>query len=279
MEYTNIKLEKEGAVATISLNRPDAMNALSPALLEDLSRAVANVQDDQSIKALVIRGEGRAFSAGADLVYFQTAFARPDLLTPYLQQFNDCLFQLESLPVPVIAVVHGFALAGGLELMLACDMALAADDARIGDQHVNFGLMPGGGVYSKTAPENRHAARHGPADHRPLAVRAARLRSGGWCCGRRQPKTSTRNWKSCSRPCAPKAGRGLVGSSRSPVAGKTFRCGRESPTKSWLSPSTWPPLPTHPKASRHSKKNASPSSDPSRATTPGPAAPTGQWGR
>ena len=145
MEYTNIKLEKEGAVATISLNRPDAMNALSPALLEDLSSAVANVQDDQNIKALVIRGEGRAFSAGADLIYFQTAFAQPELLTPYLRQFNDCLFQLESLPVPVIAVVHGFALAGGLELMLACDMALAADDARIGDQHVNFGLMPGGG--------------------------------------------------------------------------------------------------------------------------------------
>ena len=145
MEYTNIKLDKEAAVATISLNRPDAMNALSPDLLVDLSGAVANVHDDQNIKALVIRGEGRAFSAGADLVYFQTAFARPDLLTPYLQQFNDCLFQLESLPVPVIAVVHGFALAGGLELMMACDMALAADDARIGDQHVNFGLMPGGG--------------------------------------------------------------------------------------------------------------------------------------
>ena len=112
MEYTNIKLDKEGAVATISLNRPDAMNALSPDLLVDLSGAVANVHDDQNIKALVIRGEGRAFSAGADLIYFQTAFARPDLLTPYLQQFNDCLFQLESLPVPVIAVVHGFALAG-----------------------------------------------------------------------------------------------------------------------------------------------------------------------
>ena len=85
------------------------------------------------------------FRLGPTLSTSRRHFARPDLLTPYLQQFNDCLFQLESLPVPVIAVVHGFALAGGLELMLACDMALAADDARIGDQHVNFGLMPGGG--------------------------------------------------------------------------------------------------------------------------------------
>ena len=145
MEYTNIKLAKENSVATITLNRPDAMNAISPALLSDFTHALDDVRDDQAIKALVIRGEGRAFCAGADLVYFETAFPQPDLLPPYLQRFNDCLFQLEALPVPVIAVVHGFALAGGLELMLACDMALAVDDARIGDQHVNFGLMPGGG--------------------------------------------------------------------------------------------------------------------------------------
>ena len=145
MEYTNIKLEKENSVATIKLNRPDAMNAISPDLLTEFAHALDDVKDDLGIKALVIRGEGRAFSAGADLVYFETAFAQADLLPPYLQRFNDCLFQLEALPVPVIAVVHGFALAGGLELVLACDLALAVDDARIGDQHVNFGLMPGGG--------------------------------------------------------------------------------------------------------------------------------------
>lgn len=145
MEYTNIKLEKENSVATLKLNRPNAMNALSPDLLDEFSSALDDVERDRDVKALVVRGEGRAFSAGADLVYFETAFADPDLLAPYLQRFNDCLFQLEALPVPVIAVVHGFALAGGLELMLACDMALAAEDARLGDQHVNFGLMPGGG--------------------------------------------------------------------------------------------------------------------------------------
>ena len=145
MEYTNIKLEKVNSVATIRLNRPDAMNAISPDLLTEFAHALDDVRDDLKLKALVVRGEGRAFSAGADLVYFETVFAQADLLPPYLQQFNDCLFQLEALPVPVIAVVHGFALAGGLELMLACDMALAVDDARIGDQHVNFGLMPGGG--------------------------------------------------------------------------------------------------------------------------------------
>ena len=145
MEYTNIKMDKENGVAAIRLNRPDALNALNPDLISELSDALTVVGRDQEVKALVLRGEGRAFCAGADMIYFETIFAQPVLIPPFLQRMNDCLTQIESLPVPVIAVVHGFALAGGLELMMACDMALVAEDARIGDQHVNFGLMPGGG--------------------------------------------------------------------------------------------------------------------------------------
>lgn len=145
MEYTNIKLEKENRVATIRLNRPDALNALSPDLLSELSAALTDVGGDESIKALVVRGEGRSFCAGADLAYFQTALADPTLLPAYIAQINDALGQIEKLPFPAIAVVHGFALAGGLELMMACDMAVVAEDARLGDQHVNFGLVPGGG--------------------------------------------------------------------------------------------------------------------------------------
>ena len=145
MEYTNIKLEKENRVATVRLNRPDALNALNPEMLAQLSSGVAEAGNDKSIKALVIRGEGRAFCAGADLNYFQSTFEEPALLPGYLDQIKDTLCQIEELPIPAIAVVHGFALAGGLELMMACDMALVADDARIGDQHVNFGLIPGGG--------------------------------------------------------------------------------------------------------------------------------------
>jgi enoyl-CoA hydratase/carnithine racemase len=145
VEYTNIKLEKENAAATIRLNRPDALNALSMELLEEFSHAVSNIGQDESLKALVIRGEGRAFCAGADLLFFDSV--REDLarLNPYVQRLNGCLFQLEELPIPTIALVHGFALAGGLELVLACDMAIAAANARLGDQHANFGLIPGGG--------------------------------------------------------------------------------------------------------------------------------------
>jgi enoyl-CoA hydratase/carnithine racemase len=145
LEYTNIKLEKEKSLATIRLNRPDALNALNPELLDELSTAIDDVGQDETIKALALRGEGRAFCAGADLTYLEAAFDDQAELTAYLQRLNSCLFQLEELLVPVIAVIHGFALAGGLELALACDLAIASEDARIGDQHVNFGLMPGGG--------------------------------------------------------------------------------------------------------------------------------------
>ena len=145
MEYSNIRLATVDSVATIRLNRPDALNALSMELLAEFSNAVAAVERDVAVKALVVRGEGRAFCAGADLLFFDTVFDEISLLPPYVELLNRCFFQLENLPIPTIAVVHGFALAGGLELVLACDMTLAAEDARIGDQHANFGLMPGGG--------------------------------------------------------------------------------------------------------------------------------------
>jgi len=145
LDYQNVKLTKEQGIATVLLNRPDAMNALGRELVADLSAALTDVAGDDSVKAMVLRGAGRCFCAGADLKYFQDAFQSPEALREYLTEINDAIFQVENLPVPVIAAVHGFALAGGLELMMACDMAIVADDARIGDQHVNFGLMPGGG--------------------------------------------------------------------------------------------------------------------------------------
>ncbi len=145
MQYSNIILEVSDRVATLRLNRPDALNALDMALLTEFSHAVAAIGEDEAVKALVVRGEGRAFCAGADLLFFDTVFDDIARLPPYVHLLNECFFQLENLPIPTIAVVHGFALAGGLELAMACDMTLAAEEARLGDQHLNFGLMPGGG--------------------------------------------------------------------------------------------------------------------------------------
>ncbi len=145
MQYSNITLLASDRVATILLNRPDALNALSPEMLKELSHATSQVAADQSLKALVVRGAGRGFCAGADLLYFDRALDDLSLLPPYVRDLNEALFGLEQLPIPTIAVVHGYALAGGMELMMACDMPIVADDARIGDQHANFGLIPGGG--------------------------------------------------------------------------------------------------------------------------------------
>lgn len=145
MEYSNITLSVGDRVATVRLNRPDDLNALSPQLLAELSDALRVVEADQSLKALVVRGEGRGFCAGADLLYFDQVFDDLSQLPDYVRELNGALFALESLPIPTIAVVHGYALAGGLEMMMACDMAIVAEDARIGDQHANFGLIPGGG--------------------------------------------------------------------------------------------------------------------------------------
>ena len=145
MEYSNITLSVGDRIATLRLNRPDALNALSPELIGEFSDAVATVGGDSSIKAMVVRGEGRGFCAGADLLYFDQVFEDLSLLPDYVKDLNDVLFALEAMPIPTIAVVHGYALAGGMELMMACDMALVSDDARIGDQHANFGLIPGGG--------------------------------------------------------------------------------------------------------------------------------------
>ena len=113
-EYSNIRLDRGNAVATITLNRPDALNALSLELLEEFSCAVDGLAGDETIKALVVRGEGRAFCAGADLLHFDAAFDEPALFNRYVRVLNRCFLQLEELPIPVIAVVQGFALAGGL---------------------------------------------------------------------------------------------------------------------------------------------------------------------
>ena len=145
MQYNSIELAAADRVATITLNRPDALNALSPQMATELGHAAAAVAADESVKALVVRGAGRGFCAGADLLFFDRVFDDLALLPPYVSDLNDAFFALEALPVPTIALVHGYALAGGMELMMACDLAIVAEDARIGDQHANFGLIPGGG--------------------------------------------------------------------------------------------------------------------------------------
>jgi enoyl-CoA hydratase/carnithine racemase len=142
--YTQIILEKKPPIAKIILNRPEALNALNLELLKELDSALNEVCEDKDVRVLVISGSGRAFCAGADL-RLMLQQETPTQLLDYIQFLDDVFLRLENLGKPVIASLNGYTLAGGLELMLCCDLAVASEQAILGDEHINRALMPGGG--------------------------------------------------------------------------------------------------------------------------------------
>jgi enoyl-CoA hydratase/carnithine racemase len=145
MELETVLFEKSGGVARVTLNRPNQMNAISPELLEDLDRVCDDVEADSAVKVVTINGAGRAFCAGADLKVVLEITPDPVRWRAFLELLHRVLNRIEAMPQPVIAGVNGLALAGGLELMLVCDLAVADEGARLGDQHAAFGLVAGGG--------------------------------------------------------------------------------------------------------------------------------------
>ena len=145
MTYERIILEKEDKVAKIILNRPQIHNPLDYKTAVEIEAALSEIEHDSNIKVLIIRGAGNTLSAGADLKYLKSVRNQPEQIAQFISKINQAFNHLEEISIPVIAVIKGYALAGGLELMLACDLCIAADDAVIGDQHSNFGLIPGGG--------------------------------------------------------------------------------------------------------------------------------------
>lgn len=151
MDYKNIKYSSKGNIAEIQLNRPDALNAFNMDLITEIESAINDVKSSQTVKLLTITANGRAFSAGADLIYFKSVISDPKKLGAYIKKLNQVFFQIEKLPIPTLCIVQGFALAGGLELMLCCDLVIAAKSAQFGDQHINFGLIPGGGSSKRLA--------------------------------------------------------------------------------------------------------------------------------
>jgi enoyl-CoA hydratase len=140
-------LEGSDQVAvTLVLNRPDQLNAIDWPMLDALDRALDAVVDDSSVRGVLVTGAGRAFSAGGDLVGYQTLQRDPERFPRFVAELHRIFGRLRALPVPAVALVNGVAAAGGLELLLNCDFALAAQSARIGDAHLNFGQMGGGGA-------------------------------------------------------------------------------------------------------------------------------------
>jgi enoyl-CoA hydratase len=147
MTYTTLTLEFRGRVAWVVLNRPKVLNAVSPQMMLDLMGALDEITANAALRVAVVTGTGRAFCAGADLDVLDTILSDATKFTSTQRQLNAALQALTDLPIPTIAMVNGLALAGGLELLLSCDMAVAAESARIGDQHLNFGLIGGPAMY------------------------------------------------------------------------------------------------------------------------------------
>jgi enoyl-CoA hydratase len=141
MTYANVIVETHGAVGLIRLNRPQALNALSGALIEDLNSALEAFEADPSIGAIVLTGSEKAFAAGADIKEMQDkTFA-----DAYLGDFISRWESLTRLRKPIIAAVAGFALGGGCEIAMMCDFILAADNAKFGQPEIKLGVMPGAG--------------------------------------------------------------------------------------------------------------------------------------
>jgi enoyl-CoA hydratase len=144
-----VRSERRGAVALLTLSRPDVLNALDRTLLEALEAALVQVAADPGMRALVLTGEGRAFCAGADIEAMR-AFTPLDA-EGFSRLGHRAFARLEELSIPTLAAVNGFALGGGCELALACDFIYASARARFGQPEVKLGLIPGFGGTSRLA--------------------------------------------------------------------------------------------------------------------------------
>ncbi len=138
---TQVLIEKEGLVAVVVLNRPSALNALSASLLGELADAFEALDADDEVRCIVLTGDERAFAAGGDIKQMASATAA-DLLK---RERNSAWKRMRKIETPLVAAVSGYALGGGCELALACDMIVAAETATFGQPEIDIGVIPGAG--------------------------------------------------------------------------------------------------------------------------------------
>jgi enoyl-CoA hydratase/carnithine racemase len=147
-----VRLEVAEGIATITLDRPEAMNAVTTALAAALEEALLVAGKDPDVRVVLIRGAGGNFCAGGDFEEVQCLRAEGrDALRSLFAAFRRACTAVATIPQPVVAAVEGVAMAGGFELMQACDVVLVRHEARISDNHVNFGMVPGGGGSQRLA--------------------------------------------------------------------------------------------------------------------------------
>jgi enoyl-CoA hydratase/carnithine racemase len=140
--FENLLLARETAVAVVTINRPQVLNALNTATLDELRHAMVDLAQDASVRVVIITGAGeKSFVAGADIT--ELAAQRPSDSREHARRGQNVFDLIENLGKPVIAAINGFALGGGCELAMACTMRIAADTARLGQPEINLGLIPG----------------------------------------------------------------------------------------------------------------------------------------
>jgi enoyl-CoA hydratase len=150
-DLTEVSYERRGPAGWLTLNRPGKRNALSPRLVSELLRALDSAGQDPGLRALVITGAGPAFCAGADLAFFREMLdggSCDEFMNQLLEPLVRFLAGLRELPVPVIAAVNGACVAGGLEMVLCCDIVLASKTATFADAHSRHGILPAVGAVS-----------------------------------------------------------------------------------------------------------------------------------
>lgn len=150
MEFKNIIFEKSGRIATITLNRPEALNAFNQEITDEILQALEDIRTDETMRVVILTGAGeKAFSAGVDIKFIKE---KTSLEAKEISLAGEKLCRaLEDIDKIVIAAINGFALGGGLEVVLACDLCIASEKARFGQTETNIGLIPGWGGTQRLA--------------------------------------------------------------------------------------------------------------------------------
>jgi enoyl-CoA hydratase len=144
MSFDNLFLERDGAVAVITINRPQVLNALNTQTIDELRRAILELKHDASVRVVIVTGAGeKSFVAGADIN--ELAVQRPAQGKEHALRGQHVFDLIENMGKPVIAAINGYALGGGCELAMACTLRIAADTARLGQPEINLGILPGYG--------------------------------------------------------------------------------------------------------------------------------------
>ena len=168
--YKNIKTETDGPIAILSLHRPQALNALNHELMLEVAEALEGFDRDEQIRVIILTGSERAFAAGADIKEMCDEDAVSIMLKDRLATWDRVRF----IKKPIIAAVSGFALGGGCELAMACDMIIASENAQFGQPEINIGVIPGaGGTQRLTLAVGKYKAMELILTGRPFAAQEA----------------------------------------------------------------------------------------------------------